>query len=163
YPYDTFSSRSGIFYVGAGSMFYAFDPFQLSFIDAIALEDKDELCGFSYAENDHGHVYMASYPQSRLYRYRPDEKDFACLGSMDSEQKYPSHMAVDAYGWVYIGTGTTRKNIIAYDPISGAARSLLHDDLRTIGIGLVRQGHGMLPRAGYQPSSQAYAQIGEQW
>lgn len=157
YPYDTFSSRSGMFYLGAGAIFYAFDPFQPAFIEAAAIGGKDELCGFSYAENEQGHIYMASYPQCNLYRYRPFERDISCLGSMDSEQKYPSHMAIDSYGWIYIGTGTTRKNIVAYDPYSGTAQSVLPDELRTIGIGLVRQGQGQ------GPSCQAYALLDEQW
>jgi len=96
---------------------------------------------------------MASYPHSRLYRYRPIERDFVCYGSMDSEQKYPSHMAVDAYGWIYIGMGTSKKTIIAYHPHSGVLQSLIEDKWRSIGIGRVRQG----------PDYQAYAQIGEQW
>lgn len=153
YPYDTFSSRNGMFYVGAGSLFYAFDPFQLIYVDAIAVDDKDELCGFSYAENEQGHIFMASYPHSRLYRYRPLERDFTSYGSMDDEQKYPSHMAVDAYGWVYIGIGTTRKNIIAFHTESGLKKSLLLEEARSIGMGRVRQG----------PSLQAYAQLGDQW
>lgn len=157
YPYDTFCSRSGLFYMGAGAIFYVFDPFQLAFIEAAAIGGKDELCGFSYAENEQGHIYMASYPECSLYRYRPLERDISYLGSMDSEQKYPSHLAVDAYGWIYIGTGTTRKNIIAYDPDSGATHSVLPDELRTIGIGVVRQSQEQ------DLSCQAYALFGEQW
>ncbi|MFE0557455.1 hypothetical protein ACFW1P_16255 [Paenibacillus sp. NPDC058910] len=166
YPYDTFSSRTGMFYMGAGSMFYAFDPFRLDFVDALKAGAEDELCGFSYAEDEQGHIYMASYPQCRLYRYRPAERDIFPLGSVDTEQKYPSHMAVDSYGWVYIGTGTSRKNIIAYNANSGASHSLLGGDLRTIGIGLVRQGYGE-PHAshskGHDQAYLAYAQIGKQW
>jgi hypothetical protein len=153
YPYDTFSSRSGMFYVGAGIMFYAFDPFQLTFIDAFAVGSEGELCGFSYAENEQGHIYMASYPESRLYRYRPLERDMICHGSMDSAQKYPSHMAVDAYGWIYIGMGTTKKTIVAFHPQSLAMQILIGEESPSIGLGRVRQG----------PHYQAYAQIGEQW
>ena len=164
YPYDCFSSSNGIFYVGAGTMFYAFDPFQLAFIDLFAVGGQDELCGFSYAENDQGHIYMASYPQCRLYRYRPHERDIISLGSIDSEQKYPSHMAVDSYGWVYIGTGTLRKNILAYDPCNGLVHPLLADELRTTGIGLVRQGYGHSHASAKEKlTCHAYAQIGEQW
>lgn len=166
YPYDSFSSRDGIFYVGAGTMFYAFDPYQLSFIESFTVDDKDELCGFSYAENDQGHIYMASYPKSRLYRYRPLERDITSLGSVDSEQKYPSHMAVDSYGWVYIGTGTMRKNILAYNPYNGLIYPLLSDHLRTTGIGLVRQGYGPSHESAKEQqnfASLAYVQIDEQW
>lgn len=153
YPYDSFSSRSGTFYVGAGTMFYAFDPFQLAYIETIEIGSEDELCGFSYAENEQGHIFMASYPESRLYRYRPIERDITSFGSMDSEQKYPSHMAADAYGWVYIGMGTTKKNIIAFHPESGDRQSLIEDEMRTI-------GHGQVIQA---PSGQVYALLGEQW
>ncbi|RJE83942.1 hypothetical protein D3P07_24350 [Paenibacillus sp. 1011MAR3C5] len=166
YPYDTFSSRDGMLYMGAGTMFYAFDPFRLDFVDALRAESQDELCGFSYAENEHGHIYMASYPQCRLYRYRPVERDLIPLGQVDTEQKYPSHMAVDSHGWVYIGTGTARKNMIAYDSISGTSHSLLPDDLRTTGIGLVRQGYRLLPASNPSLRHQtclAYALIGKQW
>lgn len=167
YPYDTFSSKDGMLYIGAGIMFYAFDPFRLDFVDTLKVESEEELCGFSYAENEQGHIYMASYPQCRLYCYRPVERELLPLGQVDMEQKYPSHMAVDSFGWVYIGTGTARKNIIAYDSNSGASHSLLPDDLRTIGMGLVRQGYGeglpvSNPDRPHQ-TCQAYAQFGKQW
>ncbi|WP_438349806.1 hypothetical protein ACP8HI_03810 [Paenibacillus sp. FA6] len=153
YPYDCFSSGNGMFYMGVGNMFYVVDPFHLTYVDAIQISNRDELCGFSYAENNEGHIYVASYPDSHLYRYRPVERDLVDYGSMDSEQKYPSHMAVDAYGWVYLGLGTTKKNIVAFDPHSGERRTLLKEELRTIGLGQVRQAI----------DNQAYALIGEQW
>lgn len=166
YPYNTFSSSNGMLYFGAGVMFYAFDPFRIDFVDAVRADSQDELCGFSYAENEQGHIYMASYPQCQLYRYHPSRREFISLGPIDKEQKYPSHMAVDRYGWVYVGTGTAKKNIIAYDPASGTSRSLLTDEWRTTGIGLVRQGYeASLPAGnpGLRRTCLAYAQTGKQW
>ncbi len=153
YPYDTFSSSAGIFYIGAGAMFYAFDPFKLAYIESIILKDPEELCGFSYAENADGHIYVASYPSCRLYRYRPAQRDWTCFGSMDAEQKYPFHMAIDAWGWIYLGLGTTKKNVIAFHPLTNEKQELLQESQRTIGIGQVRQG----------PSRQVYALLGEHW
>lgn len=154
YPYDCFASRNGMFYVGAGNWFYALDPFQLIYVATLQIsQHRDELCGFSYAENLQGHIYFSSYPACRLYRYRPDEQDLTCYGSMDSEQKYPSYMAVDAYDWVYLGIGTAKKNIVAYHPQRRERRTLLNEGLRDIGIGQVIQGEG----------HQVYALIGEQW
>lgn len=162
YPYDTFSSKDGMFYMGAGVMFYAFDPFRLEFLDALRVGGQDELCGFSYAEDEQGHIYMASYPQCRLYRYRKSERDISPLGSVDIEQKYPFHMAVDGHGWVYIGTGTSKKNIIAYNTSSGEKHSLLPDHLRTTGVGLVRQGYDD-QRDIHEQEYLAYAEIGSKW
>ena len=153
YPYDCFASDSGMFYAGVGNMFYAVDPFRLIYVGAIQVSERDELCGFSYAESMEGHIYMASYPECRLYRYRPNERDIVDYGSMDSEQKYPMHMAVDAYDWVYLGVGTAKKNIIAYNPHSGERLTLLSEELRTIGIGQVIE-------AG---DHRVYALIGEHW
>ncbi len=153
YPYDCFSSSNGMFYVGAGVMFYAVDPFELRYVDTIQISERDELLGFSYAENGEGHIYVASYPDSRLYRYRPQERDLTEYGSMDPDQKYPSSMAADAYGWVYIGLGTTRRNIVAYHPASGQRHAMLGDPLRTIGHGKVRQA----------ADHQAYIQVNEGW
>lgn len=153
YPYDTFSSGNGMFYMGAGTMFYAVDPFQLIFTEALEVGGEGELCGFSYGESPNGDIYMASYPQSRVFCYRPADRSVASLDSVDPEQKYPSHMAIDPYGWIYVGTGTTKKNIVAYQPDTGEIIPLLSQELRTIGIGMVRQG----------PNFQVYAQFGDQW
>jgi len=153
YPYETFSSSQGIFYIGAGAFFYAFDPFNKVYIDCFKVGSDDELCGFSYAEDKQGHIYMASYPQSRLYRYRPAERDITSFGSMDPEQKYPFHMAADAYDWIYIGIGTTNKTIVAFHPPSGNKEIIQSSGIPVIGTGLVRQG----------PSYEAYAQLDQQW
>ncbi|MEF2244658.1 hypothetical protein [Paenibacillus sp. IITD108] len=154
YPYDTFSCSKGMLYMGAGVMFYAFDPFKLEYVAAMQTDAADELCGFSYAESADGLIYVTTYPRSQLYQYNPSTQAFKSLGSVDSEQKYPSHMAVDKDGWVYVGTGTVQKNIMALHPEkNGQINQLLPEQYRGNGIGLVRQG----------PNNQVFAQMGDDW
>ncbi|WP_309120770.1 hypothetical protein [Paenibacillus sp.] len=137
YPYICFAGSDGTFYTGAGTQFLAFDPFEGMFLHAEDVGAAGELVGFSFAESADGTIYFAAYPHCRLFAYHPSERRVAKFGSLDKTEKYPSHLAADAEGWVYAGIGTERKGIVAYRPADGLAVQLVPEDERTRGMGVV--------------------------
>lgn len=141
YPYQCFSSADGMFYTGAGPMFYGFDPFRLEMAVAEHVGASDEIIGFSYAEDSEGAIWFTSYPRCQLYRYQPAEQRVESCGSMDAEQKYPSHLAMDDGGTLYMGVGTARRKVIVYHPAIGRREevALMGAYAESTGIGIVRQ------------------------
>jgi len=137
YPYMCFAGSDGTFYTGAGTQFLAFDPFEGTFRHAEDVGAAGELVGFSFAESEDGTVYFTAYPHCRLFAYKPSERRVVRFGNLDGTEKYPSHLAVDAEGWVYAGIGTERKGIVAYRPADGRKIQLVPEDERTRGMGVV--------------------------
>ncbi len=137
YPYIGFAGSDGMFYTGAGTQFLAFDPFSEAFLHAEDVGEAGELVGFSFAESAEGTVYFAAYPHCRLFAYVPSERRVVAFGRLDEAEKYPSHLAADADGWVYAGIGTERKGVVAYRPDDGRIAQLVPEDERTRGMGVV--------------------------
>ncbi|MBS4191607.1 hypothetical protein KHA94_15565 [Bacillus sp. FJAT-49705] len=140
YPFASFSSEEGFFYTGAGKMLMVIDPFKERIIDYKWIENGDEIFGFSFAEHSYGHMFFTSYPRCHLLQYNLKTKTLIDHGSMDETEKYPASVAVDRHGWVYIGIGTERKNVIAYHPETKEKRSLVPCHQRTRGAGHVYKG-----------------------
>ncbi|TMV44924.1 hypothetical protein FE783_30850 [Paenibacillus mesophilus] len=140
YPYASLSSRSGMFYVGAGNLLMALDPFAGRFVDCCEAGHSGEAVGFSLAEDSGGTIYAASYPTCRLHEYVPSSRTLTELGRLDVQEDYPFHLAVDRDGWVYAGIGTERCVISARDPENGEVRLLVVGEDRVSGKGIVRLG-----------------------
>lgn len=139
YPFASFSSN-GLFYTGAGNMLLVLDPFLERFIDYQMIENEEEIVGFSFAEDLTGNIFFTTYPQCFLLSYNPETKSVMDYGSMHSQEKYPSSLAVDEYGWVYIGVGTEFKDIIAFHLKTGKKKNLIPSSLRQKGSGYVYLG-----------------------
>lgn len=150
YPYMTFAGKDGMFYTGAGTLFMVVDPFAGRYVFAEHVGEAGELVGFSFAEDEmNGTVYFTAYPHCRLFAYRPlapECERFASLppnivsyGKLDDEEKYPSYLAVDRFGWVYAGIGTEKRDIVAMHLASGERRSLVPAAERSQGVAVVHQ------------------------
>ncbi|HEY4554758.1 MAG TPA: hypothetical protein VIG80_16300 [Bacillaceae bacterium] len=140
YPFASFSSEDGLFYTGAGNMLMAIDPFQEVILDYQRIDNGEEIVGFSFAEDASGQIYFTSYPGCHLLQYCLKTKTILDHGSMDATEKYPASVALDRHGWVYIGVGTERKNMIAYHPETREKKSLVPQNERTRGAGYVYKG-----------------------
>ncbi|WP_062106857.1 hypothetical protein [Bacillus niameyensis] len=140
YPFASFSSKSGLFYTGAGKMLIVLDPFKEKVIDYKWNENGEEIIGFSFAEDRKGNIYCTTYPHCHLLQYIPESRSIIDYGSMDPTEKYAGSLAVDLNGWIYMGVGTERKDIIAFQPATGKKQSLVADQERTRGTGFVYQG-----------------------
>ncbi|OCA83222.1 hypothetical protein A8F94_19130 [Bacillus sp. FJAT-27225] len=139
YPFSSFSSK-GLFYTGAGNMLLVLDPFIENFIFHKTVENGEEIVGFSFAEDEEGLIYFTTYPHCHLLSYCPDSSNIVDYGSMDPSEKYPGSLAADRKGWLYIGIGTERKNIIAFQPSTGIKKSLVPKLERKKGAGHVYPG-----------------------
>lgn len=141
YPYSTYSSN-GLFYTGAANMFMVLDPFLGEFIFHESVENGEEIIGFSFGEGKAGDIFFTSYPNCHLLSFHPVRKEIVDYGSMDPTEKYPGSLAIDHQGWVYIGIGTEKKNLIAFHPPKNILKSLVPLSERQKGAGYVYLGKG---------------------
>lgn len=79
----------------------------------------------SLAEGRDGEIYFATYPESWLNVYEPGSGKITRLVRLDPKQQYPTRMAIDAEGWLYIGIGTEKSNLVAYNPTTGEMKELV--------------------------------------
>ncbi|WP_336990466.1 hypothetical protein [Bacillus infantis] len=138
YPFASLSSK-GLFYTGAGKMILVLDPFLEKFVFYSVINNGEEIAGFSFAEGKGGNIYFTTYPHCHLFGLCPSDWSIKDFGRMDPSEKYPSSAAADVKGWIYVGIGTERKNIVAFDPDSGVKKSLVPHEDRTKGAGYVYQ------------------------
>ncbi|WP_047983336.1 SMP-30/gluconolactonase/LRE family protein [Ornithinibacillus californiensis] len=136
YPFASFSSSNGTFYTGAGNMFLSVNPFTRE-IHYEYIHNGEEIVGFSFTEDKKGRIYFTTYPNCHLLRYDPSSKELHDFGSMDATEKYAGSIAVDERGWVYIGIGTERKNVIAYHLTLGTKITFVPEKSRSRGTGFV--------------------------
>ncbi|WP_010268839.1 hypothetical protein [Paenibacillus senegalensis] len=138
YPYASFSDSLGYFYTGAGRMFMMLDPFRESFVYYETVGYSAELLSFSFEENaEKDEIYFTAYPTCHLYKFNRVSKQTVLVTRLDSRQMYPSHLALGKDGWLYAGVGTERKTIVAYHLANGELRSLVPEEQRTRGMGVV--------------------------
>jgi hypothetical protein len=142
YPFGSFVSRSGLVYSAAESMFMEYDPSKDQFTFFEALPDA-HTAGWSFGEDASGRIFFGSYSAGtggRLFSYDPLRKTVQGYGIMDPYGDYVDHLALDSYGWVYMGVGTFKKGIVAYHPETGEKKQLLKEEERTRGSCYIRQG-----------------------
>ncbi|TLS52060.1 hypothetical protein FE782_11880 [Paenibacillus antri] len=137
YPYACIAGAEGAFYIGAGRMFMAIDPFEGKYTDALTPDCGEEIVGFRLAEASDGSVYLTTYPRCLLLRYDPAERTIETVARLDETQKYAGSIACGRDGWVYAGIGTERRDVVAVRPATGERRSFVPAEERTRGAGRV--------------------------
>lgn len=156
YPFASYSDRNGMYYTGAGRQFMMLDPFSATFLHVEEPAPPQETAvGFSFAEDDHGHLYATTYPGCRLLRFDPVRRESIDLGPMDPQEMYAFHIAAGKDGWVYAGIGTERGNIAAVHPATGRVRSLVPESERVRGTGYVHLGQDGCVYGRYPASTDA--------
>ena len=80
-----------------------------------------------------GKLYGATYPQSKLVRYDPATGKLEDLGRMDPVEQYAHFVAGDNDGFVYVGIGTSKANIAAYEIATGRHQEILPSAFQTVG------------------------------
>ena len=140
YPFASLVSRAGKFYLGAGKLFLEFDPVAGRFSYHTEPWPDELNMAFSLAEAPDGLIYFASHPSCRLFCFDLATREVRHLGRMDDREKYVGTMAVDAAGWVYLGIGTERHALVAFDPRTGTRRQFVPEVARGQGCGGVHLG-----------------------
>ncbi|MBO5689335.1 MAG: hypothetical protein J6S73_05345, partial [Lentisphaeria bacterium] len=81
-------------------------------------------------EGKDGVIWSATYPNCGLVSYNPATKKFTDYGSINKENwaQYPRALVAADDGWIYVGIGSTRAQIIAFNPATGKYTALLNGD-----------------------------------
>jgi hypothetical protein len=87
-----------------------------------------------------GRLYGATYPQSKLVRYDPKTGSLEDLGRMDPKEMYAHYVVGSDDGFMYVGIGTSRANIAAYEIATGQHRELLPESAQVVGQAKVWRG-----------------------
>ncbi|MBR2641583.1 MAG: hypothetical protein IKD46_00500 [Lentisphaeria bacterium] len=84
----------------------------------------------SITEDHNGVIWSATYPKCGLVSYDPATGKFSDYGSVNNENwaQYPRSIVPGKDGWVYIGVGSTRPQIIAFNTATGKYTALLNGD-----------------------------------
>lgn len=108
----------------------------------------------SLTEDKDGRIWAATYPNNQLVSFNPQNSSLQNHGQLAKESwtQYPRSIAVDAHGWVYVGSGLAASQIYAYNIQSHATQALLSSSQRVSGTAVVTQSQ----------SNVVYARNGQQ-
>ena len=95
----------------------------------------------SLTEDKDGRIWAATYPNNQLVSFNPQNSSLQNHGQLAKESwtQYPRSIAVDAHGWVYVGSGLAASQIYAYNIQSHASQALLSSSQRVSGTAVVTQ------------------------
>lgn len=81
-------------------------------------------------EASNGVIWSATYPKCGLVSYDPATGKFTDYGSINKENwaQYPRSIAIGKDGYIYIGIGSTRAQIVAFNIATGKYTALLNGD-----------------------------------
>ena len=120
YPTATYMSSTGRLYIGsayAGHLL-CFDPIQDALIDLGAIHPQAATFPCRIDEDEHGCLWIGSYPKADLTMYDPRTGVFERHGSMDEEDMY-NYPLVDRDGSIANLVRMTKPHVVRYDPATG--------------------------------------------
>ena len=132
-PFSSMLASNGRYYTYFGGHFMEFDPVRREFT---FVQESAPRMAMSMTEDDAGRIWAATNPDCTVVRYDPATGDFRDFGAVHDENwdQFPSTIAVDDQGWVYIGNGPGAEQIVVFDPETGRSFAVLtEDDERTRG------------------------------
>lgn len=135
-PFGALLHSNGKYYHTQGPILLEFDPAagEFTFHGRPSTQTSPYLC---FTEGLDGTVWAGGVYNTGLISYEPQTQEMTDHGRMDETEKYLSYLAEDDAGWIYCGIGTSRCNIMAYNPETGERRSLIDENLRAVGTGFV--------------------------
>ncbi|MFW6437840.1 MAG: hypothetical protein ACOCZ7_02395 [Armatimonadota bacterium] len=135
-PFGALLHSNGKHYHTQGPILLEFDPAagEFTFHGRPSTRTSPYLC---FTEGLDGTVWAGGVYNTGLISFDPQTQEMKDHGRMDETEKYLSHLAEDDAGWIYCGIGTSRSNIVAYNPETEERRSLIDEDLRMVGTGYV--------------------------
>ncbi len=85
-------------------------------------------------------LYGATFPRCKLVRYDPATGKMEDLGRMDPTEQYARSIVGSSDGFLYIGIGSSKANIAAYNIRTGEHREILQPDAQVTAIAKVFHG-----------------------
>lgn len=123
----------GNIYLGTwdGALVLRFDPREpAKGLQVMGKPSPSESYLWQFDLGHEGWVYGCTYPGAKLVRFHPDTRAMEDLGRMHPTEMYARSVAVGPDGWVYVGIGTEKGDLVAYDPRTRTSRSILPAGLR---------------------------------
>lgn len=132
HPFANILSSGNKFYTHFNEHFVEFDPVKREFTFCQKTAPR---MAMSMTEDDEGVIWSATYPNSGLVSFNPRTREFKDYGSLNKENwfQYPRCIAADDAGWIYIGIGRTRGQIIVFNPKQAKGRAFLAEAQRPQG------------------------------
>jgi sugar lactone lactonase YvrE len=133
-PFSVLLSSDNKWYSLFGSRVFQFDPAtrQFTFVG-----DTPYGMAMGTCEDTDGVIWFGLYPNADLVSFDPKTEELTNYGPMNKENwpQYPSYMARDSEGWVYMGIGSTRTQVVAFNPETKEIKPLIPEDKRAQGAG----------------------------
>ena len=131
--YSCMLASNGKFYTMFGDIFLEFDLDKRQWTYRHKIEGR----AMSYAEDRNGVIYFANFPQSTLYSFNPQTRQFTSWGRLDDTQKYPFALVAADDGWIYAGIGTGKSSVVAFNLRSKERHQLLLASEQKLGEAVV--------------------------
>lgn len=77
-------------------------------------------------------LYGATYPNCKLVRYDPATGRLEDLGRLDPTESYARSIVASKDGFIYVGIGSSKANIAAYEIRTGQRREILPPDVQEV-------------------------------
>ena len=123
----------GKIYLGTwdGGLILRFDPRQPEKgIAVVGKPSASEEYLWQYALAKDGKLYACTYPGAKLVSFDPSTGKMDDLGRMHPTEMYARSIAAGPNGKIYVGIGTTKGDLVVFDPATRTQRSILPDGLR---------------------------------
>lgn len=132
HPFASILSRSNKFYTHFNGHFVEFDPAKRAF--TFSRKTAPQMA-MSMTEDDRGVIWSATYPNCGLVSFNPATRECKDYGYLNKESwvQYPRALAADAAGWIYIGIGSTRGQVIAFNAPTAKVTPLVPESQRVHG------------------------------
>lgn len=85
-------------------------------------------------------LYGCTYPNAKLIRFDPATGKSEDIGRMSATENYARYIAADSKGFVYVGIGTAKRDLVAYEIATGKYRSILPQSMKGQGTITVAKG-----------------------
>ena len=137
-PSAIYLSSKNRLYTLFNSQFVEFDVASKRFTFHGKVDGKTAM---SLTEDKDGRIWAGTYPNNQLVSFNPQNSSLQNHGQLAKESwtQYPRSIAVDAHGWVYVGSGLAASQIYAYNIQSHATQALLSSSQRVSGTAVVTQ------------------------
>ncbi len=110
----------------SGALILRFDPKQPERgIEVVGKPSPTEDYLWQFAIGKDGWIYACTYPNAKLVRFNPATYQMEDLGRMNETEMYARSVAVGPNGKVYVGIGTTKGDLVVFDPATREHRSIL--------------------------------------
>lgn len=135
-PYASVLSSRNRYYTHFGSHFVEFDPTKREFT---FVHETAPQMAMSMTEDDNGVIWSVTYPNDGVVSYNPETGEFRDYGHVYVQNwaQYPRSIAADDQGWIYFGDGSTKCQIIIFNPETGEATPVVPEEERVHGTGVV--------------------------